>query len=491
MAVRRVLLRVQAAGEHDPRDLLLEQQLDVLRLGHAARGLGAQDRREPALREGDAHDLGERREDRVLELRQHEADEARALAPELGRPLVAHDVERGEHRLTRGVRDAGLAVEHAAHRGLAHADLARHLGESSCHAVMLRKFATAVCRLAQAGSRGMIWRMSLRHHEIAEANHRILNPFTEEKLRLLGEVTGVAAGTRVLDLACGKGELLCRWAEWFGSGGVGVDLSPVFLGAAVARAAELGVADRLTFIQGDAGTYEPEPGAFDVAACIGATWIGGGLAGHDRRCCVRRSAAAGRILIGEPYWIEPPPDEAVEALGFGADEFVSLEGTLDRLEAADVELVEMVLADGDSWDRYEAAAVADDRGVAGRQPRRSGPRRDARVPRRRPPQPTCAGAAATSAGASSSPARADAQRRPAERLGGLRVAAVSAAPLARRPPCRRSCDVARRAAPPDRAARPHWSPRAGAARLPASHGRHPRGRGRSPRTSPDASAARG
>ena len=62
--------------------------------------------------------------------------------------------------------------------------------------------------------------MSLRHHEIAEANHRILDPFTDEKLRLLGEVARVGPGTRILDLACGKGEMLCRWAEWFGSGGV-------------------------------------------------------------------------------------------------------------------------------------------------------------------------------------------------------------------------------------------------------------------------------
>lgn len=54
--------------------------------------------------------------------------------------------------------------------------------------------------------------MSLRFHEIAESGHRVLNPFSEEKLDLLGEITRVGENTRLLDLACGKGELLCRWA---------------------------------------------------------------------------------------------------------------------------------------------------------------------------------------------------------------------------------------------------------------------------------------
>ena len=77
VAVRRVGLGVEPAGEHHARDLLLEQQVDVVRLRHAADGLGAQDRREALLGEGARDDLGEGREDRVLELGQDEADEAR------------------------------------------------------------------------------------------------------------------------------------------------------------------------------------------------------------------------------------------------------------------------------------------------------------------------------------------------------------------------------------------------------------------------------
>ena len=196
--------------------------------------------------------------------------------------------------------------------------------------------------------------MSLRHHEIAESGHRILNPLVEGQLRLLGEVARVGPATRVLDLASGKGEMLCRWAEWFRSSGIGVDISEVFIAAARARAAELGVEDQVTFLRGDAAEYSAEPGAFDVASCLGATWIGGGLAGTIDllRPAVR---PGGLVLVGEPFWLETPPAAAVAAFGFAEDDYASLAGTLDRLEAAGLELLEMVLADHHSWDRYEAA----------------------------------------------------------------------------------------------------------------------------------------
>ena len=64
--------------------------------------------------------------------------------------------------------------------------------------------------------------------------------------------------------------------------------------------------------------------------------------------------------MGEPYWLEPLPPEGVAAYGLAldglaADEYASLDGTLDRLGAAGLELLEMVLANPDSWDRYEAS----------------------------------------------------------------------------------------------------------------------------------------
>ncbi|MBA3618263.1 MAG: class I SAM-dependent methyltransferase [Actinomycetota bacterium] len=196
--------------------------------------------------------------------------------------------------------------------------------------------------------------MSLWLHEIAESGHRILDPFTDAQLREVGSVARVGPDTRVLDLACGKGEMLCRWAREFGCAGVGVDLSEVFVRAARRRTEELGVADRVVIEQGDAATYRFASGAFDIASCIGATWIGDGVAGTID---LLRNAvtSAGLLLIGEPFWQEAPPAEAEEGIGGRPGAFTDLPGLLDEFDAAGTDLVEMVLADQHSWDRYVAA----------------------------------------------------------------------------------------------------------------------------------------
>ncbi len=196
--------------------------------------------------------------------------------------------------------------------------------------------------------------MSLRFYEIAETDLRIQNPFTEPQLLLLGDICGVRAGMNLLDLACGKGELLCRWAQRYGISGVGVDISETFTTAARHRADELDVAASVTIVQDDAARYPSDWHEFDIVSCLGATWIGGGLVGTLRLMQRALKDNRGLLLVGEPYWIDELPDEGYEALDETRGTFASLAGTLERFEQVGMELVEMVLADQAGWDRYEA-----------------------------------------------------------------------------------------------------------------------------------------
>ncbi|MEM8863257.1 MAG: SAM-dependent methyltransferase, partial [Chloroflexota bacterium] len=90
---------------------------------------------------------------------------------------------------------------------------------------------------------------------------------------------------------------------------------------------------------------------FDIVSCIGATWIGNGLTG-TLQLMEQALKSDGLMLVGEPFWHDSPPDAAYDMMGTGKDEFKSLEGTLDRIESAGFELVEMVLANHEGWDRY-------------------------------------------------------------------------------------------------------------------------------------------
>ncbi len=194
-----------------------------------------------------------------------------------------------------------------------------------------------------------------RIFNITESAHRIHNPFTPEKLATLGAALRLEAGTRVLDLGSGSGEMLCTWARDHGINGTGIDMSLLFTEQAKLRAKTLGVDDRVAFIHGDAAGYVASEKA-DVAACLGATWIGGGVAGTIELLAESRRTG-GIILIGEPYWLQLPPTEDVAKGCFASStsDFLTLPQLLASFRDLDYDVVEMVLADQDSWDRYEAA----------------------------------------------------------------------------------------------------------------------------------------
>jgi hypothetical protein len=149
--------------------------------------------------------------------------------------------------------------------------------------------------------------------------------------------------------------MLATWARDHGITGVGVEISTVSLAEARERVVELGVADRVRFVHDNAAGYVSDE-RVDVAACVGATWIGNGVSGTV--ALLEGSLRTGGImLIGEPFWrAEPPSQEAVEAChARSVDDFDSLPGLVSRFGDLGYDVVEMMLADEDSWDRYRAA----------------------------------------------------------------------------------------------------------------------------------------
>lgn len=194
-----------------------------------------------------------------------------------------------------------------------------------------------------------------RIFNITESAHRIHNPFTPEKLAILGSALHLESGARVLDIGSGSGEMLCTWAHDHGIIGTGIDMSQLFTEQAKLRAVELGVVSQVKFIHGDAAGYVSDE-KVGVAACVGATWIAGGVVGTVE-LLARSLRPGGIILIGEPYWRQLPPTEDVAKGCFAnsVSDFLLLSELLASFSHIGYDVVEMVLADQDSWDRYEAA----------------------------------------------------------------------------------------------------------------------------------------
>lgn len=185
---------------------------------------------------------------------------------------------------------------------------------------------------------------------ISEQYMELINPFSAEKMLLVGQYMRLAEGSRVIDFGCGFGEVLALWAGRFGITGVGIDIRPYACQRATHKMATLGLADRIEIVCGDGAAYTFPAHSFDAAVCTGATFIWNGFEAAAR-ALGRALRPGGRIAIGEVYWLA---DNVPSEFKSKQPDFYSEAELLQQIRRAGFGLEYMVRASHEDWDRYEA-----------------------------------------------------------------------------------------------------------------------------------------
>ena len=185
------------------------------------------------------------------------------------------------------------------------------------------------------------------YHGVAEREHSIQNPTSAEKIRLVGDRMRVGPGSRVLDVASGRGGPAIVLAGAFGCRITCVERAPEFAEAARRRVREAGVGHLVDVVERDAREFPLEQGAYDAALCLGATFVWGGLGGTlEALAPVVRSG--GYVAVGEPFWRRWPLPDGVDDEGY-----VPLAETVERIETRGLPVISVTAASEDDWDAYE------------------------------------------------------------------------------------------------------------------------------------------
>jgi SAM-dependent methyltransferase len=192
----------------------------------------------------------------------------------------------------------------------------------------------------------------LERSAIAHAGLAFQNPLDEGGVDALVDRLPLARGGRVVDLGCGKAELVLRILERHEVSAVGVDLSPYFLAEARQEAAQRVPEAHLELRREDAARAELAPESFDLAIAVGAggIWERHGDALH---ALARLVGPGGHVLLGDGYWRREPSAAYLEALGAERDELADYDGLVAAARDEGLDLLEALESTEADWERYE------------------------------------------------------------------------------------------------------------------------------------------
>ncbi|HEY4015856.1 MAG TPA: class I SAM-dependent methyltransferase [Polyangiaceae bacterium] len=166
-----------------------------------------------------------------------------------------------------------------------------------------------------------LWSKTLREHADKVA-HRPANA------HLIAEAASLPPG-RALDAGCGHGADTL-WLAVHGWQVTAVDFSAAALahGRAMAEAAGADVAARVDWVEGDLATWTPEPGRYDLVACL-YVHVAGSVEAMVRRMANGVASRGTLFLVGHR-----PIDPSTGAATAAANQVqVSVEGAVAALDS--------------------------------------------------------------------------------------------------------------------------------------------------------------
>ena len=190
-----------------------------------------------------------------------------------------------------------------------------------------------------------------KYYDITHKHHVLCNPTSYQKLDNFCKLLQLEPGSRVLDIACGKGEFLVRLAELYDISGVGVDLSPyVIKDFEEKKKTRVPNAD-LLILEMDGADYKPT-NPFDVSVCLGASWVFNGYKG-TLQALMEITKPGGLIISGEPYWIKEPEEEYLKIEGMKRDLFGTHYENVKLGQELGLNCIYTMVSNLDEWDVYE------------------------------------------------------------------------------------------------------------------------------------------
>ena len=192
-----------------------------------------------------------------------------------------------------------------------------------------------------------------KYFDITHRFHVVCNPTSVAKLEELIGLMSLEPGSAVLEIACGKSEMLVRMAEAYDIRGVGVDLSPYFIKDAKELKRQRVSGSNLEFVNVDCAEYHRENTKnFDLSRGIGASWIYDGHQG-TLRAMKGMTRPRGIVTMGEPFFTEGPSEEYLATEDFSRDDFSTHYGNVQIGEEEGLTPLYTMVSNLDDWDRYE------------------------------------------------------------------------------------------------------------------------------------------